>query len=490
MIAFIKPLKTGTIMQSINKQKGAASLLTAVMLIIATTLVVMSSGKTILQETKMTSNSYRTAQANAAASAAMDYATIYFTTNVYGVLKSDGVTIDDSIGGLDQWHAANGKEGSDGILDYPMDFNIPTINSCQHPSSSTKTITLGTSSTQQTLARFYFINTATYDDDNDNTTPEINNPCDANGKLSEPDNMNAAMVVAEGWSDDCSATRKLTQCVTVGNSEVSILKGSGPEQPFVTQGAAPLNGTTDIINRYTNITIWAGGEFGVDGSPNTFIRSDGDTVDSLMEDAETDGEDSLHYLNNEDEDQNTQTMSNAKNGTGLDIVPNDPFLANKSSDELFDLFFRDDLDEESGNAKEEIEGMAEDSSQRFTETTDLTGKSGLIWFDPAGGDISIGDAGTAEKPVIIIVEGSGKVTINSSDIFGVVYVMGTLKLGGNSIITGSIISEEVENNVAGTPKVIFNPFGSGGDDGLGGLGGSESSVNNTYTVVNGSWKDW
>jgi len=60
-----------------HKQQGAVTLLTAVVLLISITLVGFLTAKTVLVETQMTADNYRTSQAAAAASAAMDQAVAY-----------------------------------------------------------------------------------------------------------------------------------------------------------------------------------------------------------------------------------------------------------------------------------------------------------------------------------------------------------------------------------------------------------------------------
>jgi len=66
------------ISNKINKQKGAVTLFTSVILLVAITLVSILTAKTVLQETKMAANNYRAAQAVSAANAALDYALAYF----------------------------------------------------------------------------------------------------------------------------------------------------------------------------------------------------------------------------------------------------------------------------------------------------------------------------------------------------------------------------------------------------------------------------
>jgi len=453
---------------NIKNQHGAVTLLTSLMLVIATSLVVMSSGKTILQETKITSNSYRTAQADAAANAAMDYAISYFQVG----------------GSLDQWHTADNAAGADSIVDYPFDTNIPTESSCTMPTSSAFPITLGTTGTQQTLARFSFINTPTYDDDGDGTTANIINPCDGDGQLNAAGtNMNAAMVVAQGWSDDCSAVRTITQCLTVSNG--SILKGNGPEQPFISKGQVMAGGSATIVNRYTNSTIWTGEGFGTNGaSIETYSR----TKDTTLADDFTSDSGDLEKtrLLETDETVDTQAMSNNQNGVGVDVVTNDPNLSEISNDDFFDLFFKD-LDGVADNTKAEVKTMA--GGQMLPAGSDIDGLNGLIWVEGTSTTTTIngGTIGSLDNPAILIVEGDMRLVGNVT-MYGVIYVIGELFVAGNVDVVGSVITE-VTGDATGDLTVVFNPFSSGDDD-ASMMGASPVPIAGTHTIVSGSWKDW
>ena len=90
-----------TITHRFKNQQGAASLLTALVLLISITLVILLTSKEVLVETKVTADNYRTSQATAAASAAMNHAEAYFMA-----------------GGLDQRINATGAVGADELVDY------------------------------------------------------------------------------------------------------------------------------------------------------------------------------------------------------------------------------------------------------------------------------------------------------------------------------------------------------------------------------------
>ncbi|MEI6336381.1 MAG: hypothetical protein WCS87_17620 [Methylococcaceae bacterium] len=250
-----------------QKQHGQVALLTALVLLISITLISLLTSKTVLVETQVAADNYRTNQATAAASAAMDQAVAYF-----------------SAGGLDQHNNATGVSGGDGLVDYigPGPFggnpailvnlingvstvtaaSEPTAASCSMPTTTTLPLTLA-SSTQTTLAQVYFNNTR-------------GNACDCPtkdcmGTLGT--NMTRALVIAKGWSDDCTAVRTITQCV--GTFDV-FRSGVGPKQSFVSKAGVGVFGNATIINRYNNSNIWTGGADAVHGaSYATYLRPSG-----------------------------------------------------------------------------------------------------------------------------------------------------------------------------------------------------------------------
>jgi len=436
----------------------------------------MTSGKTVLQETKMTANSYRTAQANAAANAAMDYATAYFMVDPSQTQCDNGDGTQNC--GLDH--------DKDGSVDYTADANVPTPESCaiDDITTSAKLFQLGTTSTQKTYARFYFRNDL-YDHDNDSSTPN-DNLCNADNRLIQDTsgnwiNMHAAIIIAQGWSDDCSATRTLTQCVTVSNG--SVLKGNGPEQPFVSKGDGLSGGNAKIINRYTNTSIWTGGVLNSNGaSTETYSR----TANTEISDNtfSQNGQLDKTVLENEDESLNTLAMSNNQNGIGIDVITEDPNLGTISDAEFFDLFFKDLDDDPDTDNKQNVK----DVSNVIPSGSDIDGLQGLIWVEGTGSTTTLngGTVGSVDSPAILIVEGDLRF-VGTTKVYGVIYVIGELFIAGNTTVVGSVITE-VTADALGTLRLVYSPFGNG--DGNLGTGAASVEVAGSYTVVNGSWKDW
>ena len=121
-------------------------------------------------------------------------------------------------GGLDQ--------DGDAVVDYVNSALKPTTLLCQVPATIINTTAFSftlVAAIQTTFSSFYFVNTPTYDHDLNAGTAEINNPCDSIPSSLTALNMTEGMIVAQGWSDDCSAVRTISQCVGTFES---------PKQPF------------------------------------------------------------------------------------------------------------------------------------------------------------------------------------------------------------------------------------------------------------------
>lgn len=194
-------------------QRGAATLITAVILLIAITLVTLLTAKTVLVETKQTADNYRTMQAVSAANYAMDYGVNYFDN-----------------GGFDQ--------NADNIVDTLVVPNLVSTYLGGH------TVT----------ANLTFNNLAA-------------TRCVAAGAT--PD-MSHGVITAVGFSDDGTATRAISQCV----GPLELLQDDGPDMPLISRSQVALTGNANITNRYSNTNIWSGESvvIGSSSSMNTYIR--------------------------------------------------------------------------------------------------------------------------------------------------------------------------------------------------------------------------
>ncbi|MDO9423973.1 MAG: hypothetical protein Q7T40_07260 [Methylobacter sp.] len=199
-----------TLKQSdLNSQRGAATLLTALVLLIGITLVTLTTSKTVLVETQISADNYRTTQAVAAANAAMDYAVAYFLN-----------------GGLDH--------DTDGVVDVIAQQSYA-------------------SGTQTTTATVVFNNAA-----GTRCIPVGGTP-----------SMKWGLVTAVGLSDDGLATRTITQCIGTRN----VLEGEGPQQSLVSGASVGVTGSAQIINRYNDLNVWSGQSVSIGSAAmETYIR--------------------------------------------------------------------------------------------------------------------------------------------------------------------------------------------------------------------------
>ncbi|MDT8406827.1 MAG: hypothetical protein RQ715_06225 [Methylococcales bacterium] len=428
------------------QQRGFATTLIALILLIGITLVVLTSSKTILTETQMSANQYRDTQAEAAASAAMDRGIAYFMA-----------------GGIDQIDNSTGLSGADNQVDFsaPDATQQPTEASCAMPATPAAPVTL-TASGQTNLALFYYDITS-------------GNACDCqpgmncfNATIFGAIPTKRAMIVARGWSDDCSAVRTTFQCL----DSFAILNGGGPKQPFVLKAGVAAFGNATIVNRYNNSSIWSGSIPDTSSAAfGTYLRPSNTRI------TDYDKED----LDDPDETQNTQKVSDRNAGAGIDVIGNDPNLASLTNKDFFDLFF--------ALSKGEIRSMADDLNQLYNAgTTPPNTVTGLVWVGPLNAPstttTSIGGAGTTigspNVPVIMIVNGDLKIT--GGQVHGVIFVAGELSITGNPVVKGSIISNAVNNGSGGTLKLVYVPLGDSTVD--------DPFIPGTGAIVAGSWRDW
>jgi Tfp pilus assembly protein PilX len=264
------------------RQRGAVTLLTALILLICITLVTLLASKTVLVETQISADNYRMAQAVAAANAAMDFGVGYFDN-----------------GGFDQKINATGAAGNDSIVDTIPDQTYTSADG-----------------TQTTTASLTFNNAA-------------GTRCVAAG--STP-NMKSGLITAVGRSDDDLAVRTISQCV----GTIDIFGGNGPKQSLISRGAVGLTGNYQIINRYYNTTTWAGKavNIGASASASTYIRPIGKSESEYTREELED-----HQTNN---NYTSQPVSDRNKGNGVDTIANDPRLDSLTGDEFFNNFFYGD----------------------------------------------------------------------------------------------------------------------------------------------------
>lgn len=415
----------------LSRQHGAATLSTALAILIGITLVTMTTSKTVLVETQTAADNYRTTQAVAAANYAMDYGVSYFDNGGFDqVIDASGTAVSGCTPDTDNGH--------DCIVD---SITVPDLTSAD--------------SNQTTTATVAFNNA-------------VGTRCVPSGTAS----MKIALITATGFSDDGLASRTISQCVAT----LDLLKNDGPKQPLVAQGNVALTGNARIINRYTNTTIWSGDDVSIGSSSamETYIKDPAAGTLTLTELLDT------------DDGNNTQLVSNRNLGNGLDIIDNDPSLGTLIGLDFFKNFFNVD-------SRAQLKAMAAAAGQSYTAISDAVTspvKSGLIWVE-GNQSMSGGTIGSTTAPAIVIINGdfsiAGGATIN-----GVLYVAGKYTISGTPQVIGSNV---VEGTNLATGLQATAPIVSGnGTISLVFWEGIESGTTNPMvgltTAIGGSWRDW
>jgi FlaG/FlaF family flagellin (archaellin) len=367
--------KLGSLKSPLIRERGAATLLVAVVLLISITLVVLTTAQTVVTEQRIIANEERAKQAFEAAAAGLSYGTGYFQTNG---ADADGNDVIDTLLAAPNWTYVSGSSG-------------PSYR-----------------------VRFVQVDAGSLD---------------------------RVTIEAQGRSDDQSAIRSMSETIS-GTPAVA----NAPGNPLTSRGFVDLKGSGTITNLESNMTIWSGDSIDVTGnSPKTVIKHP--LADGGIE-------------------------STNKNNKGLDIVDNDPSLSTLTDDEFFQNF----LGLTPADYKDSVARTVVDPDT--TSMSSLDGeKATVIWVDGDARFTSNTTIGTADDPVILIVdglmEGAGNVTVN-----GVLFVTGNWSGSGNLTVNGATV---VRGDVDGTGSldVIFN----------------SSLLDNLATIgkavaMPGTWRDW
>lgn len=203
------------IVNSRFEQRGAATILVALILLIASTLLVLIAGQASVTEQRLSANDVRARQALAAAQAGVDHALAYRRTP-----KADLTLEVLSNGTLDN-------------ASYRARFCLPDATPPACPVNPADAISCGIGK---------------------NATANV-------GEL---------LIYSCGWSDDGAARRPITQL----SSRIDSF-GAGIAMPLVARGTANLLvGGATILNYFNDLTVWSGDNLlGQSMTGKTFIRS-------------------------------------------------------------------------------------------------------------------------------------------------------------------------------------------------------------------------
>jgi Tfp pilus assembly protein PilX len=411
-----------------HKQKGVASLLVSVMLLIGVTLVTLLTARVVLVQTQTEANNYRASQAFAAANSALDYAVSYYNN-----------------GGPDQ----NG----DCVLDV-----LPAL---------TYTSSDGSQVTSATVS---------FNDNDGVCASSVGKSCvDTSGTTVAGVNTSEILISATGLSDDGVASRTITQCMGVVQLTPA---GGGPQQPLVSGGGVGLTGNFSVVNRYSGVTIWSGEPVNIGNSSaaKTYLRPDGTSVSDYT----------TAQLNDIDPGDYSQIVSTSDQGNSFDIIDNDPGLASLTGDQVWNSFFAPSRAEMQSLAR-----ASGQEYSNISDAIGKSGVIWMTGDGTVDAEYSLnanGTIGSASDPAVLIIDSNIRIT-GGPTIYGLVYVRGKLTAAGGFDVVGSMVVEG-DNSIFsgaspvvgnGTPNLIYAPFPDGEDN---------VAPSAPRTPISGSWKDW
>lgn len=417
---------------SVTAQRGAATLFVTIVLLLAVGLITLYTNRSAIMEQRLSANEVRAKQALEAANAGIEHALAY--------LREGG-----------QGYDHNGDGVADTITSYSL------------------TSTTGTNPRPSYYQAVYCSSAA--------FTPPV---CPAlhTGALAcagaGPTTTLELVAISCGWSDDDASVQRVIQVMQAGPAL------AGPiSTPVVTRGTANLlTGGASILNYFNDLTVWSGGSLlGQSNTGKTFIRDISTNATANLTDPYRTIGTSPACLNPPAGYQ----CSTQGSTIGHDTVGGDTNLSSLSPAGYFQYFFGSTL----AGYRDTTAGYVVDLSNTLTapDSTSISSINAMndrtIWVEGVPGTpVSLpGNIGTADKPVILIINGDLDLGSNI-EINGLVYVQGNITGNGSPTIYGALIGAG-NANVTGNLKVVFDPKVLGKAPTLGKAG-----------KVQGSWRDW
>jgi Tfp pilus assembly protein PilX len=386
------------------RQRGVLTLVVSLAILVLSTLVTFSVTKAILMEQKISNNELRAKQAFEAAET--------------GALEAMNY--------IDNGPNRNG----DTAIDPVFDTNADGIG-------DTSTKTVGTGSVTVTTT-------------------------DLSGGA-----MTSIRIVAQGFSDDRSATRTITQTSVTINP-----LPNAPENPVVTKGQVIIGGSATVHNPEGHSTIWSGGD--VDLGSNNSTKTQVPDVNSATYPGCMNTPMSC-----------TLADSSSRNLASVDVVENDSSLGSLSSAQFFQNFFG--LPAATYRASMVT---IDTTPANFNNAADLA-QYEVIWVSGdttiSGSTIGCTTSVTGnnvcptanQRPSIVIIDGNASFT-GTPHIYGILYVTGSLSMSGNATVHGAVVAAgDASNSGGGSLDIWYN----------GNILAATANAGNS-TGSAGTWKDF
>ncbi len=389
------------------RQQGLATVLVALVLLIASTLIVFFLARSTVTEQRITGNEVRAKQAMAAAESGLDRALVRL--NQQGLDSNDDQVTDDITGattvGTAQYRVAFCEADDPG-------FNAGNAGQCS-----------------EAVSGAFACNTPAY-------------------------LARKVMLVACGWSDDESARHFASRLIAF-----SPALTNAPTNPLTARGMVNVSGNMTVLNYYDNLTIWTGEDIDFNNATSkTWVRDPSDPQPEMPDFDDPDSLADYPAVPNDSNFANTGQSDAYVSGLdqdviSADIVSSDNSLATLSEDDLFRNYFGESKDV----YRETVVTQDIAADDLFNESRD----GQVIWVE---GDVVINeDLGSRDEPVVLIVNGdvtfkgnavTHGVIFSTETVGGETSASGTPELYGSLISTGSV-------DATGNLKIFFDPLASG-----------------------------
>lgn len=251
-----------------------------------------------------------------------------------------------------------------------------------------------------------------------------------------------ALLVAEGWSDDQTAVHRAAVLISA-----NPVFGGALKAPLIIKAAMnKVNGTFDLINNTdSGLNIWTG-----------------DDIDNANGNFQTRGK------VNGVEDSLISKKSGSQFYLGPDVVYNDHALKNSTVDGFYERV--------TGVSKTDLISQATIKPTAADPLVSSNLYSGQIIY--VNGDFKLDqNFGTADKPVILIVNGDLTGSKSNITLYGAILATSVSSFNGPKVF-GSLIAENVGTLNGNSPIELNDQVSQG--------------INNITrnSVVGNSWRDW
>ncbi|MBQ0841246.1 MAG: hypothetical protein KBT88_15805 [Gammaproteobacteria bacterium] len=423
-------MKTTKLHRSPSRQKGAATLLVSIVLLIGVTLITIFAARVGVMDQRIAGNEYRHKEAFAAANAALDQGAAYLAENndLYGTTHPSWVACTGGLAG--QFPCLVGSD----TYEFAYDDNLITPNTIDPLSTTVGLANVASDS--------YLVFT---------TSASIGNQITVLGTGESADGTGESIAQLSYAKHIAAGLDKLPPVLApIVNLSGSFLIVADP-QLNLKDGADCALGRSAFEDpkSATDISIWTTTSDGAaTGSWSTCLSGDfqnaaGEACVDVYDDTNTHTE----WANCTCADE----LSEA-GGTGDDNIKYDIRIPGRNSSTPFPP---SPLEHIFGTS--DLNVIEADASVSLADNCPGLGSIDLSVnpFVFVDGDCSVGDIGSQSAPLFMVVAGDLTITAGA-DVWGIVIGTGTVTFNGTPIVHGSVVSDDPTRLTNGNYTQIFD----------------------------------